>query len=123
VYSDKVLMTSLFQNLISNALKYKSERLLKIEIWADERPDDFLFAVRDNGIGIDPKNAKNIFEVFKRIEPDRAEGAGIGLTTCKRVIEHLGGRIWVESEKNKGSTFYFTIPKREAASMPLASNA
>jgi signal transduction histidine kinase len=102
-----------FSNLVSNAVKYRpSVRTPQIHISASERASDWVFCVRDNGIGIDMKYAGDIFGMFKRLHGDREyEGNGIGLALCKIVIERGGGTIWVESELGHGSRFYFTVPK------------
>jgi light-regulated signal transduction histidine kinase (bacteriophytochrome) len=111
VMSDFVQLGQVFQNLIGNSIKYRSEEPPKIHISAEERDDDWLFSVRDNGIGIDPQYHEQIFGIFKRLHGREYPGTGIGLALVKRVIQRQGGRIWVESEAGKGSTFYFTIPK------------
>ena len=104
-------LTQLFQNLIQNAIKFKSEQNPKIHIGAERDERGWLFFVRDNGIGIDPKYYKNIFTIFHRVKSERNyEGSGVGLAVCKRIVERHKGQIWVESELGKGSTFYFTIP-------------
>ncbi|CAN5399981.1 hypothetical protein BH09BAC5_BH09BAC5_01910 [soil metagenome] len=112
VEGNKPQFTQLFQNLISNALKYRSEQSPKIEIGCIDRKKDWEFFVSDNGIGIDPKFNKKIFIVFQRLH-NRSEyaGTGIGLSICKKIIDCHGGRMWVESELGKGSSFRFTIPK------------
>jgi light-regulated signal transduction histidine kinase (bacteriophytochrome) len=111
VLADSVQFTQLFQNLISNAIKFRSEKTPKIEISAKKETDQWLFSVKDNGIGIDPKYSERIFEVFKRLNKrEEYPGTGIGLSICKKIVERHGGRICVESEPGKGSTFYFTLP-------------
>jgi two-component system, chemotaxis family, sensor kinase Cph1 len=107
---DKTQITQVFQNLISNALKFRSESQPEIKISAEKRKNDWLFEVKDNGIGIDPKHSDRIFEVFKRLHKKKDyPGTGIGLSICKKIIERHGGQIWVESELGKGSIFYFTL--------------
>ncbi|MGP8188632.1 MAG: ATP-binding protein [Methanobacterium sp.] len=104
-------MIQLFQNLIGNALKYRSKETPQIQISTQKEDKQWIFSVEDNGIGIDPKYADRIFMIFKRLHTNEEyEGTGIGLAITKRIIERHGGNIWVESETGKGSTFYFTIP-------------
>ncbi|AKB47299.1 sensory transduction histidine kinase [Methanosarcina sp. Kolksee] len=111
VMADPVQFIQLFQNLISNAIKFRSENAPKIEISAEKKAGQWLFLVKDNGIGINPKYSERIFEVFKRLNKrEEYPGTGIGLSICKKIIERHGGQIWVESEPGKGSTFYFTLP-------------
>jgi PAS domain S-box-containing protein len=106
-------LNQLFQNLIENALKYRKPDVLpEINIWAAVQGSDWVFAVKDNGIGFDMKYAENIFGVFKRLNPRRYEGTGIGLSVCKRIVERHRGRIWAESAPGIGTTFYFSIPVR-----------
>ena len=110
IMADKTQITQVFQNLISNALKFRSESQPAIKISVEKRKNDWLFGVKDNGIGIDPKHSDRIFDVFKRLHKKKDyPGTGIGLSICKKIIERHGGQIWVESEPGKGSIFYFTI--------------
>ncbi len=108
--ADGSQVRQLFQNLVSNAIKYRSEKPPVIKISAKHVDGDWLFSVADNGLGIDPENRQRIFEMFSRIHDRSVPGTGIGLAICQRVVERLGGRIWVESTPGEGSTFYFTIP-------------
>lgn len=109
-YNEKQL-THLFQNLIHNAIKFKSDRDLKIHIGCDKQENEWVFSVKDNGIGIQKQSYERIFKIFQRINSlDKYPGHGIGLSICKKIVERHGGRIWVESELGTGSTFFFTIP-------------
>ncbi len=111
VMADDTQLTQVFQNLISNAIKFRGEDNPKIHIAAVRESNQWLFSVQDNGIGIDPKHKERIFEVFKRLHKRRDyPGTGIGLAICKKIIERHGGNIWVESELGHGSVFYFTLP-------------
>lgn len=109
---DGTHLQQLFQNLIGNAIKYRSsERQLKIHLDAAQQNGCWQFSVSDNGIGIDPDYKENIFGLFKRLHSnDEYSGTGIGLAICQRIVERYHGRIWVESEPGRGSTFYFTLP-------------
>jgi len=110
--AEEVMLTQVFQNLISNSIKYRSHEIPRIHVSAERDGDAWLFAVRDNGIGIDPKNLVRIFGMFKRLHGLEIPGTGIGLALCKKIIERKGGHIWVESEAGRGATFMFTIPTR-----------
>ncbi len=106
----EVHLEQLFQNLIGNALKYRGADPPKVHVSAERAGDYWRFAVRDNGIGIDPKYREVIFGIFKRLHGGASRsGTGIGLAICQRLVERYGGRIWVESELGKGATFFFTI--------------
>jgi PAS domain S-box-containing protein len=111
VLAERAHLLQLFQNLIGNALKYRAkERNLQIHVSAEWRDDHWVFAVKDNGIGIAPEYHERIFGVFKRLHGRDVPGTGIGLAICKRIVDHHGGRLWLESEIGGGSTFYFTFP-------------
>jgi PAS domain S-box-containing protein len=115
VRADRTQMVMVFQNLISNAIKYRREDEPRIRIEAVQEGTHWLLSVTDNGEGFKPEYASSIFEPFKRLHGQKVPGSGIGLATCKRVIERLGGRIWAESTPGTGSTFYFTLPADPAA--------
>ncbi len=108
--TDEQLMIQLFQNLIGNSIKYRSQKPPKIHITANKEGNKYLFSIKDNGIGISPDHLKRIFTIFKRLHThEEYEGTGIGLAIAQKIVDQQGGEIWVESEPNKGSTFYFTI--------------
>ncbi len=110
VLGDSEQIAQLFENLIGNAIKYRRlDVAARIHVSVEARDGEWIFLVRDNGIGIKPENAERIFQPFEKLRPD-PEGAGMGLAICRRVVEWHGGRIWVESEFGSGSTFYFTLP-------------
>ncbi|BAZ47593.1 multi-sensor signal transduction histidine kinase [Nostoc sp. NIES-4103] len=111
VMAGSTQLMQLFQNLIANAIKFRSDQPPQIHIGAERLEDEWLFFVRDNGIGIDPQFSDRIFVIFQRLHTrDEYPGTGMGLAICKKIIECHRGRIWVESQLGEGATFYFTIP-------------
>jgi light-regulated signal transduction histidine kinase (bacteriophytochrome) len=116
IRGDKTLLHQLFQNLIGNGLKFRGERAPVIRLEARREGAGWLFSVADNGIGIEQEYLERIFLLFQRLhERTKYPGTGIGLAVCKKVVEHHGGRIWVESVPGEGSTFLFTIPDARPA--------
>jgi light-regulated signal transduction histidine kinase (bacteriophytochrome) len=114
VRGDHGRLLQLFQNLISNAIKYRDRRgrvTPKVHLRAEQQPQEWVFSVHDNGIGIAAEHLEEIFSCFKRLHSQSEyPGSGVGLATCKKIVESHGGQLWVDSEPGKGSTFYFTLP-------------
>jgi signal transduction histidine kinase len=127
VRGDTAQLTRLFQNLIGNALKFHGAAPPRVHVGAYPRDGHWIFFVRDNGIGINPKESERIFVIFQRLHTRKEyPGSGMGLAICKRIVERHGGKIWVESTPGKGATFFFALPangqpEENASSKPLAS--
>lgn len=113
VFAEPTPIGEVFKNLLSNAIKFNTSGAPKVEVDVREEEGYHFFSVKDNGIGIDPRYAERIFGLFERLHrQEEFEGTGAGLAICKKIIEGHGGKIWVESEIGRGSTFFFTLPKR-----------
>jgi light-regulated signal transduction histidine kinase (bacteriophytochrome) len=109
---DGTRLGQLFQNLIANAIHYRGASSPRIHISAVQKNEEWLFSIKDNGIGIDASFHRRIFEPFKRLHGTELPGSGIGLSVCKKIVERYQGRIWVESSGlGLGSTFFFTLPR------------
>lgn len=122
VMADEIQLMQVFQNLIGNAIKFRGETPPVVSVGAERRSVDWLFWVRDNGIGLNPQFAQRIFAIFQRLHTrDEYPGTGIGLAICKRIIERHGGQIWVESTPETGATFYFTLPFQPNAEAGLTT--
>ena len=122
VVAEEVVLLQVFQNLISNSIKYRGTETPRIHISAERSAGAWLFAVQDNGIGIGPEDTERVFGMFKRLHGSEIPGTGIGLALCRKIIERQGGRIWVESAIGRGATFKFTIPGRHMDSGPRHAN-
>jgi hypothetical protein len=113
VIGDAVQLTRLFQNLLVNSMRYRSDAVPQIHISAQPRHGEWLVSVRDNGIGIEPQYSEKIFGIFRVLQPrDKTSGSGMGLAICRKIVTRHEGRIWVESELGRGATFYFTLPQK-----------
>lgn len=116
VCGDVQLLTQVFQNLIANSVKFHGTQIPTVHVGFSVQNDTFQFSLIDNGIGFDPKDKEDIFSLYKKLRSGtNYQGAGIGLATCKKVVELHGGRIWADSKPGIGSTFYFTLPKPNSA--------
>jgi light-regulated signal transduction histidine kinase (bacteriophytochrome) len=110
VLADSIKLRGVFEHLFTNAMKFRKESARpRIHVAATIRTNDILFAVSDNGLGIDPQYSEQIFGLFKRLHRDDSSGLGMGLALCRRVVQQHGGRIWVEASPAGGATFYFTV--------------
>jgi light-regulated signal transduction histidine kinase (bacteriophytochrome) len=111
ITSDLIQLTRLFQNLLVNSIKYRSEAPPAIHVAARRQGAEWRISVHDNGIGIEPQYAEKVFGIFRCLEPrEKGGGNGMGLAICRKIVSRHGGRIWVESELGKGATFHFTLP-------------
>ena len=115
IWADRIKLQQLFQNLIINGIKFhRKDAKPDIQINCQEEEKHWLFEVKDNGIGIEEQYFEKIFLIFKRLNRKEAyEGSGMGLAICKKIVEKHGGKIWLTSELNKGSSFFFTLPKTD----------
>jgi light-regulated signal transduction histidine kinase (bacteriophytochrome) len=109
IHAHEIRVVQLLQNLVGNAIKYRSAEPPRIHVSAGPRESDWMFSVEDNGIGIDPEYAQEVFRIFRRLHGQAYPGTGIGLAICQRIVESYGGRIWVESSPGHGSRFCFTV--------------
>jgi light-regulated signal transduction histidine kinase (bacteriophytochrome) len=113
VTADAPQISLVLQNLIENGIKFRKDDAPEIHVSAKEAIDEWIFSVRDNGIGIEPQYQERVFRLFQRLHTrSERSGTGIGLALCKRVVDRHGGRIWFESTPGEGATFYFTLPRR-----------
>jgi light-regulated signal transduction histidine kinase (bacteriophytochrome) len=110
VYVDRLQLMLVFQNLVSNAIKFRSEEPPRVRIGAVARDRAWVVSVSDNGTGFEPRFAERIFAPFERLHGPQVPGSGIGLAICRRIIERMGGRIWAESAAGRGATFFFVLP-------------
>jgi light-regulated signal transduction histidine kinase (bacteriophytochrome) len=110
IYCDELQIRQLFQNLISNAIKFRAEKNPIIKISAEKTDRHWIFKIEDNGIGIDMRYKDQVFQIFSRLHAqDKYQGSGIGLSVCKKILERHGGQIWLESTPGRGTTIFFTI--------------
>jgi light-regulated signal transduction histidine kinase (bacteriophytochrome) len=121
LYCDPNQISYAFASLMENAIKFRSEHQPEIHVSAAEKKNDWIFSVRDNGIGIDPRYSDRIFGMFRRIHNEGYPGAGVGLAIARQIIEQHGGRIWVESRPGRGATFFFSLPQKHATDTTASS--
>ena len=115
IYCDPGQVAFVFTSLLENSIKFRSAPRPEVHVAAPSRDEAWVFSVRDNGIGIDRKHHRRIFEMFRRVHNKRYAGAGVGLAIAQRIVQGHGGKIWVESELGQGATFYFSLPRPAAA--------
>jgi chemotaxis family two-component system sensor kinase Cph1 len=122
VMGNETQLVQLFQNLIGNAIKFRGQRRPEVAIDAVPHDGEWLFSVRDNGIGIEPEHRDRVFGIFQRLHTrEEYPGTGIGLAITTKIVERGGGRIWIDSVKGQGTTFHFTLPRRAAEVGPQAA--
>ena len=117
VQADRSRLIQVFDNLLSNAVKFRTETPARVEVSAQELGEEWIFSVRDEGIGVERDRVEDVFVLFRRLHPEYP-GTGVGLAICKRVVEQHGGRIWIRTNADRGSTVRFTLPKRPTPSTP-----
>jgi light-regulated signal transduction histidine kinase (bacteriophytochrome) len=124
IAADPSLLGAVFQNLIGNAMKFQKDRQPHVHICAQHSGTDWIFSVRDNGIGIEPRHADRVFRIFERLHgPEQYAGTGVGLAISQRIVERHGGKIWLESKLGVGTTFFFSIPDRAGPKARRAANS
>ncbi len=123
VMADGGQLVQLLQNLIGNAIKFHGKEPPRVHVSAQVKENEYLFSVRDNGIGIAPEYFDRLFKIFQRLHTrEEYPGSGIGLAICKKIVERHGGRIWLESQVGKGSTIYFTLNKQKRSMKEIEKN-
>jgi signal transduction histidine kinase len=111
VLADSRRLTFVFEELIENAIKFRGAAPVSVHIAAEARGGHWLFSVRDEGPGFDPRSAGLVFRMFRRLDPEGAPGSGVGLTICRQIIEQHQGEMWVDSEPGRGTIVFFTLPQ------------
>ena len=124
IRTQMVWIKQLFANLIGNGLKFNKSSAPRVEVGCETREGDYLFSVKDNGIGIKKEDQGKLFKLFQRLQHEKEyEGTGAGLAICKKIVESLGGEIWVESRHGYGSTFYFTVPEESTSDIQVEESS